>query len=151
MALPLDLRTRADRHIGRIAALAVRLASNDILTGMSEAELLKAEEERIKQLGKKSGQMLLFLSFALMVVATLKNKTSPIHLYSLRATMLWWSSALFPVVLGVLPLKEFRPESSKWYHCVRLFKVVLFWIAGALIIVGSCFFVWAVRETFPFC
>lgn len=93
--------------------------------------------------------MLLFLSFALIVVATLRDKTSPAHLYSLRLTMLLWSLALFPVVLAILPLKEFGRRSTRRYHCIKLIKVTLFWIAGVLILIGGVFFIWAVREIFP--
>ena len=114
-------------------------------------ERLRAEEERIKQMSEKSGHMLLFLSFALIVGATLRDKVFSIHLYSLREAMLMWSLALLPVVLGVLPLKELRPPSAYWYRQVKLIKAILLWIAGAPILIGWVFFVWAVREIFPAC
>jgi hypothetical protein len=80
------------------------------------------EEERIKQLSDKSSQTLLFLSFALVVVATLKDKAPSSHQFALREAMRWWSWALFPIIIGVLPLKEFGEDSSRWYRIVRLFK-----------------------------
>jgi len=108
---------------------------------------LQDEEERIKQLGDKSSQTLLFLSFALVVVATLKDKSSS-HQFALREAMRWWSGALFPIVLGVLPLKEFNEGSPGWYRIVRWLKVALLWVAIIVILVGAAYFTQAVQEAF---
>ncbi len=107
------------------------------------------DEERINELSDKSSQILLFLSFALVVVATLKDKDCSTHQFALRAAMRWWSAALFPVVVGLLPLKEFRARSDRWYRAVRLAKTVLLWIAIITILIGAAYFVEAVPGEFP--
>jgi hypothetical protein len=32
-----------------------------------------------------------------------------------RAATWWWMSAVFPVLLGVLPVKDFRWNTRTWY------------------------------------
>ncbi len=68
-------------------------------------------EKRIAELGEKSSQTLLFLSFALVVVATLLPKISSSQQMTLRLAMSWWTWALFPVVVGILPVKEIRENN----------------------------------------
>jgi len=63
---------------------------------------LSKEERRIQELGDKSSQTLLFLSFALVVVATLKGKSDASRQVELKQAMYWWSWALFPVLAGIL-------------------------------------------------
>jgi hypothetical protein len=54
-------------------------------------------EERIKECGEKSSQMLLFLSFAILGAATLSHDAGPIFLRDdailFRKAMLWWAGA----------------------------------------------------------
>ena len=107
-----------------------------------------AIERRIKELGEKSSQTLLFLSFALVVVATLKDKADSSHQAALRCAMHWWSWALFPVLLGILPLKEFRENNPRWYCILRWFKVALLWVAVILILGGAWAFSRAIPQAF---
>ena len=112
---------------------------------MAKDNLVK---ERIKELGEKSSQTLLFLSFALVVVATLKDKSNPTHQVALKEAMRCWSWALFPVLLGIVPLKEAREENARWYEFVRWFKVVLLWLAIIIIARGAWEFLQAIQEVF---
>ena len=84
-------------------------------------------EARIKELGDKSTQILIFLSFALVVVATLRSNPALglEQKTALVAAMRWWMRAVWPVLLGIVPLKEFRENSRTWYRTVRITKVVL--------------------------
>lgn len=93
--------------------------------GLAELEI------RIKELNDKFSQTLLFLSFALVVLATLKEKSNS---SALQCVATWWSLSLFPILMGILPLKEWGGRKESWYCFVRYFKVTLLWVA--LIIVG---------------
>jgi hypothetical protein len=104
-------------------------------------------ERRIKELNDKFSQTLLFLSFALVVVATLKEKVNAAHHVALESVACWWSFSLFPTLVGILPLKDFarlrclKERKEGWYSFVRWFKVAVLWFAIALIFVGAvCFF-----------
>jgi hypothetical protein len=105
-------------------------------------------KKRIKELGEKSSQTLIFLSFALIVVATLKDKSDSSRQVALRCAMYWWSWAIFPVVLGILPLKECKWENQRWYSILRWIKVVLLWIAVILILHGAWAFSRAIPQAF---
>jgi hypothetical protein len=109
---------------------------------------LVREETRIRELGEKSSQTLLFLSFALVVVATLKDKSDSTHQVALKQATYWWSCALFPILLGIVPLKEFREGNTCWYGFVRWFKVVLLWVAMIIIGLGAWEFSRAIQEVF---
>lgn len=94
-------------------------------------------EERIKELGDKSSQTLLFLSFALVVAATLKDKLAWNQQTAVRLAMCWWSWALFPILIGILPLKEVNEGNYGWYSFLRWLKFVLLWVAVVLISIGA--------------
>lgn len=99
-------------------------------------------EERIKQLGDKADQLLLFLSFALVVAAILKtqgDKLGPCQGALLTFGMRCWVGAIFPVLISVLPAKEIRERSPKWYNIVRWSKFVLLWLAICWIFLGAIF------------
>jgi hypothetical protein len=109
---------------------------------------LKHLQIRIKQLGDKATQLLLFLSFAL--VAAVLLETSNPHLLGRRQTTLLtfamrcWAGAIFPILVGVLPVKELSDQSEEWYNIVRWSKFVLIWVSIILIILGTIFFVCAI-------
>jgi hypothetical protein len=62
---------------------------------------------RINELGNKSTQLLLFLTFAILGAVTLMTRDCASQ-QLVRAATWWWMSAVFPVLLGVLPVKDFR-------------------------------------------
>lgn len=94
---------------------------------------------RIKELGDKSTQVLIFLSFALVVVASVSSNAAlgANQKLALTQAMRWWVWALFPVIVGILPLKEIRWKNPRWYQFIRGFKVVLLWGAALLILFGA--------------
>ncbi len=96
-------------------------------------------ESRIKELGDKSTQILIFLSFALVVVATLGSSPNlgPGQKAAMGLAMRCWLKAVYPVLLAILPVKEFKEGSLRWYRFVRTAKVVLLWVAIILILVGA--------------
>jgi len=75
----------------------------------NDAEI-KRLESRISELNGKFGQTLLFLSFALVVVATLKDRKQydPGQQILLSLAARWWTASIFPMLVGILPVKEFR-------------------------------------------
>jgi hypothetical protein len=99
--------------------------------------------ERIKQLGEKSTQILLFISFAMVSVATLKIADKALQSPALESAFFWWKIALFPTLLGVLPLKEFRWEHERWYNTIRMTRFVLLWIAVVIILIGAAAFLYS--------
>jgi hypothetical protein len=91
--------------------------------------------QRIGELGNKSGLVLLFLSFAMVSAATLaavKGEQIP----ALNAALWWWKLALFPILLGILPMKEFCWKSPAWYRCIRWLRVGLLWASVIMISIG---------------
>jgi hypothetical protein len=107
---------------------------------------LRDLEKRIKQLGDKASQLLLFLSFALVVAAILETQgnLSPSQTMLITFGMRCWTGAIFPILISVLPVKEIREHSEKWYEIVRWSKFVLLWIAISCIFVGAIFFLCAI-------
>ena len=90
---------------------------------------------RINELGLKSGQVLLFLSFAMVSVATLRTvgrEPTP-QIPALNEALFWWKWALIPVLVGILPMKEAWWHSPSWYQVIRWARVILLWLAVALI------------------
>ena len=91
--------------------------------------------DRVSELGNKSGHVLLFLSFVMVSAATLEAvKEQPIP--QLNAALWWWKLALFPVLAGILPMKEFYWGCLTWYRVIRGLRFVLLWIAVILISIG---------------
>ena len=94
---------------------------------------------RIKELGDKSTQILIFLSFALVVVATLGANPAlgPSQKSAMSLAMRWWLRAVYPVLVAILPLKEFRENNLSWYRFIRILKFILIWIAILFIFFGA--------------
>jgi len=111
-----------------------------------EDQKLKAVSERIKELGDKSSQTLLFLSFAIVVVILRQGGESgqqslgPAQSCALYVALWSWVLAIFPVALCIVPLKEHRWNDALWYEKVRKFKVVMLRIAILLIVFGTIAF-----------
>ncbi len=109
---------------------------------MSADSLKDKIEDRIKELGDKSTQLLLFLSFAFVAVVTMKadHAIAKTQQHALTLAMRWWALALVPILFGVLPLKDFMWENLTWYNWIRLLKFVLLWVAILLILIGAMYF-----------
>lgn len=118
------------------------------MTPETHGTKLKEHSKRIKELGDKSTQVLIFLSFALVVVATLStnaNLEAP-QRAAIAATMWWWAVAIFPTILGIVPVKDIKWNSLRWYCGMRWIKFALLWFAAFCILVGALHFVRALGQ-----
>jgi hypothetical protein len=96
---------------------------------------IKEISTRINELGNKSSQVLLFLSFAILSVATLETvKDAPTA--ALNCALWWWKCALLPVLAAIVPMKEVRWNSQRWYRIIWRTRVAFIWLA-VLFIVGG--------------
>lgn len=95
--------------------------------------------ERISELNKKSTQILVFLSFALVVAATLRHDSSlrPCQRAALDKATRWWTLAIFPTLVCMLPLKEIRESNLGWYRILRWLKFFVLWAAIVFISLGA--------------
>jgi hypothetical protein len=103
-------------------------------------------EKRIEELGAKSSQLLLFLSFAITAAAVLRSSQTPIgacQQAALTHAMRWWTGAVFPILIGILPVKEINWGSPLWYQIVRWLKFVFLWVAIVFIVFGAMQFYYA--------
>ena len=103
---------------------------------------------RINELGNKSGQILLFLSFVMVCAATLEAVKGE-HVPELNAALRWWKWALFPVLVSILPMKEFRWDNRNWYRVIRCLRVFLLWVTVILISLGVYSFLTAAPGSTP--
>jgi hypothetical protein len=113
----------------------------------SMEDRLKHLEDRIKELNEKASQLLLFLSFALVVAAILETQGDKLgHCQTTFLTfgMRCWAVAIFPILIGVLPVKEIRERDEKWYSSVQWFKFAMLGVAIVCIMIGTLFFVCAI-------
>jgi hypothetical protein len=106
------------------------------------------------QLGEKSTQILLFLSFTFVAVVTLKadRALSETQQHALTMALRWWVWALLPILIGILPLKDlgWGDTDARWYNYLRWFKFGLLWIAIILVLVGAAYFgigIWPAAHT----
>jgi len=98
---------------------------------------LKDLRARIGELNEKSTQMLLFLSFAIVGAATLNAHELPANPALVRCAIWWWMVAVFPVLVGVLPAKEFWRSQRRWYRGLVWLKFVVLWAAVLLSAMGA--------------
>jgi hypothetical protein len=103
-------------------------------------------EKRITELNLKASQILLFLSFAMVAAVTLRATTTLGCNQRLAVTwaLRWWTGAIFPVILCVLPIKDISRQKDLWYRRIRRAKIVLLGIAIGAILAGSWQFFWAI-------
>ena len=85
-------------------------------------------KDRINELNAKATQMLAFLSFAIVGAATVEGQKLVTNTVLVRAAIKWWVLAMFPVLFGVLPVKDFwgkwLPWSERsWLQFMRWLKV----------------------------
>ena|SRR6266478_1498408 len=96
----------------------------------------QALKDRIKELNEKASQMLLFLSFAIVGAATVKQTSLRVDGMLVRSAMQWWVGAVFPVLIAVLPLKElgelFGWDEKRWYTFLKGMKVAVLFAAVGL-------------------
>ncbi len=107
---------------------------------------LKEVAKRIKELNDKASQMLLFLSFAIVGAATVNAEKLPADPVLVHWAMQLWVWAVFPVLIGVLPLKEVRWKNKGWYDLVRRIKVRVMQAAVVLSLLGAVQFLRALWD-----
>lgn len=104
--------------------------------------------ERINELGDKATQLLTFLSFAIVAAVLLETAQSPVlgpyQRGAIRWAMRFWVMALFPILINVFPVKDFKWASARWYDSARWGKFALLWISVLLIISGVVEFLCAI-------
>jgi hypothetical protein len=96
---------------------------------------------RIDELNQKCTQVLIFLSFAIVAVALSSQSPLLENADLLDKALMRWTLAMFPTVLGILPLKDFCERGLRWYSFVRWLKVVLLWIAVPCVFWGAIDFI----------
>jgi hypothetical protein len=108
----------------------------------SDDPRLNELRRRIEELNHKGAQLLIFLGIGIAATILLWSTdllTTGQQDLLLRA-MRWWILAILPAVIGILPLKEFRENSRRWYGAVRYLKFALLWLAIAFIVLGATYF-----------
>jgi hypothetical protein len=98
---------------------------------------------RIKDLNDKATQILIFLSFAMIAAVTLrddqqKDRTVYGHL-AVTCALQWWTLAIFPALVCVLPVKEFWKPTAGWDTVIWMKNVVL-WISLVYLAIGATLF-----------
>lgn len=107
---------------------------------------LKELSERIEEMNRKSTQVLMFLTFGITAAvliwsnSTLGARQKELVIGVMRA----WVWAIFPVLLGILPVKDLRDKNIRWYNFLRWFKFILLWLAVGLVCWGALDFARAV-------
>jgi hypothetical protein len=100
---------------------------------------------RLGELNNTASQILIFLSFAIVAAVTF---LTPSLDFSRRAAvhwaLRWWIGAIFPTVIGILPMKEIRERNLPWYRALLWARFVLMWVAIICIFLGAIQFFKAV-------
>jgi hypothetical protein len=110
----------------------------------ASAEVTEVLSKRIEELNNKCTQILMFLSFAIAAAVLLwTNAPNPSSAQSVfvHAAMKRWVWAIFPILLGIAPLKEFREDNASWYGFLRWMKFLALWTAIGFIAWGAIDFV----------
>ena len=100
---------------------------------------------RLTELNNTASQILIFLSFAIVAGVTFLtpamdlSRRTAVHL-ALR----WWIGAIFPTVIGIIPLKEVRDKDLVWYRFILRMRLLLMWSAIICIFIGAIQFFKAV-------
>jgi hypothetical protein len=100
---------------------------------------------RLQELNNTASQILIFLSFAIVAGVTFLtpamdlSRRTAVHL-ALR----WWIGAIFPTVIGIIPLKEVRDKDLAWYRFLLRMRLLLMWSAIICIFIGAIQFFKAV-------
>jgi hypothetical protein len=111
----------------------------------SERDLLEFLASRLTELNNTASQILIFLSFAIVAAVTfLTPSLDPSRKSAVHWALRWWITAIFPTVIGIIPMKELRDRHLPWYRVLLWTRFVLMWTAIACIIMGAIEFFKAV-------
>jgi hypothetical protein len=104
--------------------------------------------DRINELGDKATQLLTFLSFAIVAVVLLETAQAPVlapyQTGAIKWAMRFWAMALFPILINVFPVKDFKWGNARWYDSARREKFGLLWLSVLLILAGVVEFLCAI-------
>jgi hypothetical protein len=117
-------------------------------TEVTDKERLNFLATRLGELNNKASQILIFLSFAIVAAVTFLtlNPLTPSSAAKteIHRALRWWIGAIFPTVVGILPLKEIRDQDVRWYRVLLWVRFVLMWSAIICIFIGAIAFFKAV-------
>jgi hypothetical protein len=83
----------------------------------TEKEQLNFLGTRLAELNNTASQVLVFLSFAIVAGVTFLALNPGLAAKgAVHWALRWWIGAIFPTVIGILPLKEIRDRDVHWYR-----------------------------------
>ena len=104
----------------------------------SHREKLAHIAQHLAELTNSSSQVLIFLSFAIVAAVTfLTPELQALQRGAVNAALRWWIGAIFPTVLGIIPLKVVADESLPWYNFLLWMRYVALWCAIICIFIGA--------------
>ena len=100
---------------------------------------------RLTELNNTASQILIFLSFAIVAGVTFLTPAMDLsHRTAVHLALRWWIGAIFPTVIGIIPLKEVRDKDLVWYRFLLRMRLLLMWSAIICIFIGAIQFFRAV-------
>jgi hypothetical protein len=110
---------------------------NEAASGGAKEKLVHIAH-RLLELNNTSSQILIFLSFAIVAAVTfLAPGLEASRRSAVSGALRWWIGAIFPTVIGIIPLKEVADGSLPWYNFVLWMRYALLWCAIICILVGA--------------
>lgn len=100
-------------------------------------------EKRIDELNSKCTQVLTFLSFTIAAGALIWVEG---HNDVMRRPLQLLVAAIFPTLIGILPVKEVYEDNANWYRIVRWSKVIVLWAAVGFVFWGAVDFARAIAR-----
>ncbi len=115
------------------------------LRSVAEKDELSHKAARLAELNNTSTQVLIFLSFAIVAAVTFFSPAlGPSSRGAVVWALRWWIGAIFPTVIGIIPLKEIRNDSVPWYTFILWMRQLLLWCAIICIFIGAVQFLKAI-------
>ncbi len=100
---------------------------------------------RLRELNNTASQILIFLSFAIVAGVTYLNPAMDLsRRAAVHLALRWWIGAIFPTVIGIIPLKEVKDKDVAWYRFLLRMRLLLMWAAIICIFMGAIQFFKAV-------
>ena len=94
--------------------------------------------QHLAELTDSSSQVLIFLSFAIVAGVTfLTPRLEASQRNAVNGALRWWIGAIFPTVLGIIPLKMVADESLPWFNFLMWMRHILLWCALICIFIGA--------------
>jgi hypothetical protein len=83
---------------------------------------------RLQELNNTASQILIFLSFAIVAGVTYLSPSLDLsRRTAVYWALRWWIGAIFPTVIGIIPLKEVRDRDLVWYRFLLRMRLLLMW------------------------